>query len=115
MNGVVSSHRFPYSFHVVGVGTCYPRDSKKSSGIEGLKNVKKFNIFVKTQGQMENLDLRANTNFWFYNRVLQFLIKFAFLIEVEIQDGMRTIWTPVPGPTLSSTIVFYNFSLNGNF
>ena len=38
---------------------------------------------------MENLDLRANTNFWFYNRVLQFLIKFAFLIEVEIQDGMR--------------------------
>ena len=72
----------------MGVGTCYPRDSKKSSGIEGLKKEKKNIIFVKTQGQMENLDLHTNANFWFYNCVLQFFIKFAFLIEVEIQDGM---------------------------
>ena len=58
---------------------------------------------------------RIWSNFGLYNRDLQICVKFAFLIEIEIHESTRKIWTPMPGPTLDSTIVFYNFLSNLHF
>ena len=49
-----------------------------------------------------------------YNRVLWIFVSFLIFIEVAIQEATRKSWTPMPAPTLGSTIAFYNFPLNLN-